>query len=94
MIVDNLVYRRPDPADRRAILLHLSPRGRILHQRAARRVDEEQTRLLRAIGDGGELQVALPLLTAVLDGQTVEASARKTDHMTPEHQVSARSVAW
>ncbi|MDX6311745.1 MAG: hypothetical protein QOF84_2091 [Streptomyces sp.] len=75
MITDNLVYRRPDPADRRRVLLYLSPRGRILHQRAAHRVQAEHTRLLDAIGDHGELARALPLLTAALDGEQASGSA-------------------
>jgi DNA-binding MarR family transcriptional regulator len=75
MITDNLVYRRPDPTDRRRVLLYLSPRGRILHQRAAHRVRAEHTRLLDAIGDHGELARALPLLTAALDGEQASGSA-------------------
>lgn len=67
MVADNLVYRRPDPTDRRRVLLHLSARGRILHARADRRVRAEQDRLLDAVGDGGELARALRLLTAALD---------------------------
>jgi DNA-binding MarR family transcriptional regulator len=38
MVADNLVYRRPDPTDRRRVLLHLAARGRILHARAAHRL--------------------------------------------------------
>lgn len=67
MIADNLVYRRPDPTDRRRVLLHLSARGRILHERAAHRVHTDQVRLLDAIGDHGELGRTLLLLAAALD---------------------------
>jgi DNA-binding MarR family transcriptional regulator len=71
MVADNLVYRRPDPADRRRVLLHLSARGRIVHDRAAHRVREAQAELLGAIGDHGELARALARLTAALDPSTV-----------------------
>lgn len=68
MVASNLVYRRPDPDDRRRVLLHLTARGRILHQRAAHRVHSDQTRLLDAIGDQGKLAQLLPLLAATVDG--------------------------
>lgn len=68
MVAGNLVYRRPDPVDRRRVLLYLTARGRILHQRAAHRVHSDQTRLLDAIGDRGELARLLPLLSATVDG--------------------------
>ncbi|MFF8478610.1 MarR family winged helix-turn-helix transcriptional regulator [Streptomyces sp. NPDC015414] len=60
MVVGNLVYRRPDPDDRRRVLLYLTTRGRILHQRAAHRVHSNQTQLVDAIGDQGELTRLLP----------------------------------
>jgi DNA-binding MarR family transcriptional regulator len=45
MVADNLVYRRPDPGDRRRVLLQLAARGRTLHRRAARRLAEDAPRL-------------------------------------------------
>jgi DNA-binding MarR family transcriptional regulator len=75
MIADNLVYRRPDPADRRRVLLHLSARGRILHERAAHRVHTDEVRLLDAIGDHGELGRTLLLLAATLDGAAPDGVA-------------------
>jgi DNA-binding MarR family transcriptional regulator len=69
MVADNLVYRRTDPADRRRVLLHLAARGRILHQRAAHRVDTDQAGLLAALPSGTELATALTLLTEALDGR-------------------------
>ncbi len=72
MVADNLVYRRPDPGDRRRVLLHLAARGRILHQRAAHRVAEDHARVLAALGesagghgDRGGLAAALALLAEV-----------------------------
>lgn len=50
MVADTLVYRRPDPRDRRRVLLHLAARGRILHQRAAHRVARDQSEILAALG--------------------------------------------
>ncbi|MFI6495594.1 MarR family winged helix-turn-helix transcriptional regulator [Streptomyces sp. NPDC050564] len=76
MVAGNLVYRRPDPDDRRRVLLYLTARGRILHQRAAHRVRSDQTRLLDAIGDQGELTRLLPLLAATVDGLPAVAPSR------------------
>ncbi|MCD9881076.1 MarR family winged helix-turn-helix transcriptional regulator [Streptomyces guryensis] len=76
MVAGNLVYRRPDPDDRRRVLLYLTARGRILHQRAAHRVRSDQTRLLDAIGDQGELTRLLSLLAATVDGLPAVAPSR------------------
>jgi DNA-binding MarR family transcriptional regulator len=72
MVADNLVHRRPDRADRRRVLLHLTARGRTLHQRAARRLLADQTRLLDAIDDHGDLVRLLARLTAALDREPTE----------------------
>ncbi|WP_328685398.1 MarR family transcriptional regulator [Streptomyces sp. NBC_01261] len=72
MVADNLVHRRPDHSDRRRVLLHLTPRGRSLHQRAADRLLTDQTRLLDAIDDQGDLVRLLARLTAALDGEPAE----------------------
>ncbi|MFF7754638.1 MarR family winged helix-turn-helix transcriptional regulator [Streptomyces sp. NPDC007971] len=77
MVADNLVYRRPDPADRRRVLLYLTARGRILHNRAGDRVHTDQARLLDAINDHGELAELLPLLAAALGGQSAATSAER-----------------
>ncbi|WP_405995485.1 MarR family winged helix-turn-helix transcriptional regulator [Streptomyces sp. NBC_00986] len=73
MVADNLVYRRPDSSDRRRVLLHLTGRGRALHQRAAHRLLTDQTRLLGAIEDQGDLVRLLARLTAALDQDPAEA---------------------
>lgn len=75
MVADNLVFRRPDRADRRRVLLHLTARGRALHQRAADRLLTDQTRLLDAIDDQGDLVRLLARLTAALDQDPVEGPA-------------------
>ncbi|MEU9406853.1 MarR family winged helix-turn-helix transcriptional regulator [Streptomyces sp. NPDC048281] len=64
MVADNLVHRRPDPHDRRRVLLHLTARGEDLHARAAHRVQGDQARLLDATADGGALAHLLLRLTA------------------------------
>ncbi|MEV0909676.1 MarR family winged helix-turn-helix transcriptional regulator [Streptomyces hokutonensis] len=73
MVADNLVHRRPDRADRRRVLLHLTARGRTRHQRAAHRLLTDQTRLLDAIDDHGDLVRLLARLTAALDQKPAEA---------------------
>ncbi|MEU0971305.1 MarR family transcriptional regulator [Streptomyces sp. NPDC005917] len=69
MVAGNLVYRRPDPHDRRRVLLHLTSRGDDLHRRAARRVRTDQARLLDEIADGGALARLLPRLPAAADAR-------------------------
>jgi DNA-binding MarR family transcriptional regulator len=78
MVADNLVHRRPDRADRRRVLLHLTTRGRTLHQRAAHRLLTDQTRLLDAIDDHGDLVRLLARLTAALDGEPAD---KARDHV-------------
>ncbi|MYS23905.1 DNA-binding transcriptional regulator, MarR family [Streptomyces sp. DvalAA-14] len=69
MVADNLVYRRPDPGDRRRVLLHLAARGRILHQRAAHRVAEDRAALRAALpADPDELARSLAELVEALGG--------------------------
>ncbi|MER5430583.1 MarR family transcriptional regulator [Streptomyces sp. NPDC002588] len=77
MVAGNLVHRRPDPADRRRVLLYLTPRGRILHDRAAKRVHADQSELLAAIDDHGELTRLLLLLTAALEDRQIAAHPLK-----------------
>ncbi|MER7185902.1 MarR family transcriptional regulator, partial [Streptomyces hyaluromycini] len=67
MVADNLVHRRPDPHDRRRVLLHLTPRGEDLHRRTAHRVRADQARLLDATADGGALAHLLLRLTAAAE---------------------------
>lgn len=74
MVADNLVHRRPDRTDRRRVLLHLTARGRALHQRAAHRLLADQTRLLDAIDDQGDLVRLLARLTAALDQDPAEGT--------------------
>ncbi|MBO4257212.1 MarR family winged helix-turn-helix transcriptional regulator [Streptomyces griseorubiginosus] len=76
MVAGTLVYRRPDPDDRRRVLLYLTARGRILHDRAARRVYADQARLLDAVDDQGELARLLSVLTATADGLPAAAPRR------------------
>ncbi|MFF5138674.1 MarR family winged helix-turn-helix transcriptional regulator [Streptomyces sp. NPDC013157] len=75
MVADNLVHRRPDPHDRRRVLLHLTPRGEDLHGRAARRVHGDQARLLEEVGDGAALASLLAQLSAAAEVRTTEVRA-------------------
>ena len=76
MVAGNLVYRRPYPDDRRRVLLYLTARGRILYDRAARRVHSDQARLLDAVNDQGELARLLSVLTATVAGLPAAAPSR------------------
>ncbi|WP_035844191.1 MarR family winged helix-turn-helix transcriptional regulator [Kitasatospora azatica] len=80
LVDNNLVYRRTDPNDRRRVLLYLATRGRVLHQRAAHRVEEDQAHVLAALLDSGELARTLGALADVLDGRPGLAAERRTGH--------------
>lgn len=67
MVADTLAYRRPDPADRRRVLVYLTERGRLLHARAEAIVQQEQNHLLSLLDDHGELALRLAHLADALD---------------------------
>jgi DNA-binding MarR family transcriptional regulator len=55
MVVESLVFRAPDPGDRRRVIIHITDRGRILHRRLsgiARK--QQQTLMARLDGDKAE----------------------------------------
>jgi DNA-binding MarR family transcriptional regulator len=55
MVAESLVFRAPDPGDRRRVMINLTDRGRILHRRLsgiARK--QQQTLLARLDGDKAE----------------------------------------
>ncbi|MFI6020289.1 MarR family winged helix-turn-helix transcriptional regulator [Streptomyces sp. NPDC051287] len=69
MVAATLVHRRPDPHDRRRVLLYLTPRGDDLYRRAADRVRADQTRLLAGAVDAQDLARLLArLVTAAGTG--------------------------
>ncbi len=41
MVADNLVHRKPDPRDRRGVLVHLTERGLALQARLSERIGAE-----------------------------------------------------
>ncbi|MDJ0950260.1 MAG: MarR family transcriptional regulator [Alphaproteobacteria bacterium] len=45
MISRALVYRAPDPGDRRKVLVFISDRGRSLHRKLSRKIDRHQATL-------------------------------------------------
>ncbi|MFG2955349.1 MarR family winged helix-turn-helix transcriptional regulator [Streptomyces sp. NPDC048291] len=75
MVADNLVHRRPDPHDRRRVLLHLTARGEDLHGRAAHRVHGDQARLLEEVGDGAALASLLAQLSAAAEARAADVRA-------------------
>ncbi|HET9171830.1 MAG TPA: MarR family transcriptional regulator [Actinospica sp.] len=67
LVADNLVYRHPDPADRRRVLVHLTDRGHDLHTRLAAVLDRMQGDLLDTLGAESGLEVLLGRLAEALD---------------------------
>ena len=51
MVADALAYRRPDPADRRRVLVYLTERGTLLHGRTQAIVQREQSHLQAVLDD-------------------------------------------
>jgi DNA-binding MarR family transcriptional regulator len=70
LVADNLVYRHPDPVDRRRVLVHAAERGRELHRHLASALDRAQTDLLRAVDGGARLEELLDRLADTLDQPT------------------------
>jgi DNA-binding MarR family transcriptional regulator len=66
MVSSNLVYRRPDLADRRRVLIYSTARGRRLHQRLSRDLGPAE-RVLRDIADEGDAAELARLLLRILD---------------------------
>lgn len=77
MVADALAYRRPDPADRRRVLVYLTERGRLLQHRAEAVVRREQQYLLEILGDSGELALQLAHLADALDPRRTPAQQPK-----------------
>ena len=73
MVADNLVYRRPDPADRRRVLVYLTERGRELHTRLAASLTRVQAELMEAVG-GADFREGLRRLAEALDPAVVGAA--------------------
>ncbi|OLE20679.1 MAG: MarR family transcriptional regulator [Catenulispora sp. 13_1_20CM_3_70_7] len=67
MVAENLVHRRADPADRRRVLVYLTPRGHELHARLAASLERLQTDLLKTIGGGADFQERLTGLAAAFE---------------------------
>ena len=67
LVADNLVYRHPDPTDRRRVLVHAAERGHELYERLAGTLDRMQAHLLQAIDGGAELEDLLDRLAHTLD---------------------------
>jgi DNA-binding MarR family transcriptional regulator len=53
LVADNLVHRKPDPRDRRGILVHITERGLVLKSALSARIEAEQM-----LGDVDEHEAA------------------------------------
>jgi MarR family transcriptional regulator, organic hydroperoxide resistance regulator len=61
MVAENLAYRKVDASDRRRVLVHISRRGRALHDRLAEQVEHNREVIL-AETDGEEVAQLTALL--------------------------------
>lgn len=68
LVSDNLVYRHPDPADRRRVLVHTADRGRELHARLAAALARTQADVPLPTDAGAELEALLDRLGTGADG--------------------------
>lgn len=71
LVTGNLVYRHPDPTDRRRVLVHLTDRGRTLHDRLAGVLTALQTEFVDALGGEAELHALLGRLIDALEPSPV-----------------------
>ncbi|MGW1067894.1 MarR family winged helix-turn-helix transcriptional regulator [Streptomyces aureus] len=79
LVDQNLVYRRIDPADRRRVLAHLTPRGKQRWQLLARHVRADWREVERALA-GEELDHLLARLAEALEGRpAADPTAVTTD---------------
>jgi len=67
LVADNLVYRHPDPTDRRRVLVYLTDRGVLRHERAAAIVARVQGELLANVDEGMPFGEQLSALGDALD---------------------------
>ncbi|MGW3911763.1 MarR family winged helix-turn-helix transcriptional regulator [Streptomyces sp. NPDC005070] len=79
LVDQNLVYRRVDPADRRRVLAHLTPRGKQRWQLLAREVRADWRDLEHLIA-GEELDDLLAQLAEALEGRLTA----DPDHVTTD----------
>jgi DNA-binding MarR family transcriptional regulator len=76
LVDQNLVFRRVDPADRRRVLAHLTPRGMRHWQQLVREVRADWAELepLLSNEDGERLETLLDRLAEAMEGQGATAS--------------------
>ena len=67
LVSGNLVHRRADEADRRRVLVLLTPRGQALHDRLAPVVAEEQAQLTAVVAEHVEPATLAAALRALAD---------------------------
>ncbi|WP_133915396.1 MarR family winged helix-turn-helix transcriptional regulator [Streptomyces sp. NBC_00582] len=77
LVDQNLVYRRVDPADRRRVLAHLTPRGKQRWQLLAREVRADW-KDLENLPAGEELDGLLTQLAEALEGRLTTGPAHLT----------------
>jgi len=67
LVADTLVYRHPDPTDRRRVLVYLTERGEQRQRQAAEIVARVQEQLFATVADGTPLAAQLSDLADALE---------------------------
>jgi DNA-binding MarR family transcriptional regulator len=75
LVADNLVYRHPDPADRRRVLVHLTDRGRARHRQAAEIVARIEREVFAGVPEGLPLADQLAALAEATKADSPGATA-------------------
>lgn len=63
MVAENLVYRKADPRDRRRVLIHISARGRSVHERLGHCIEDA----ILADADSADVARLTALLVRLVD---------------------------
>jgi len=74
LVADNLVYRHPDPTDRRRVLVHLTDRGEARRRQAANVVARVQRDLLASLEDDLPLADRLSALADAMEAPSARVS--------------------
>jgi len=69
MVADNLVHRKPDPRDRRSVLVHLTQRGLAMQRRLSERIAVERDAIFADVDEDALASALASLAGAVVRGR-------------------------